>query len=48
MSSTQAALPSGYTELEYIQSTGTQYINTGFMPNGKSKIAMNLTPLSDS
>lgn len=48
MSSTQAALPSGYTELEYIQSTGTQYINTGFMPNGKSKIAMNLTPLSYS
>lgn len=48
MSSTRAALPSGYTELEYIQSTGTQYINTGFMPNGKSKIAMNLTPLSDS
>lgn len=23
------ALPSGYTELEYIQSSGTQYINTG-------------------
>lgn len=25
-------LPSGYTELEYIESTGTQYINTGFYP----------------
>jgi len=24
-----AALPSGYTELEYIESTGTQYIDTG-------------------
>ncbi|MBQ9540113.1 MAG: hypothetical protein IJU89_01670 [Alphaproteobacteria bacterium] len=24
-----AALPSGYTQLEYIQSTGTQYIDTG-------------------
>ena len=24
-----ATLPSGYTELEYIESTGTQYINTG-------------------
>lgn len=28
-------LPQGYEQLEYIQSTGTQYINTGFKPNGK-------------
>lgn len=27
------ALPSGYTQLQYIESTGTQYINTGFVPN---------------
>ena len=40
MSSTQAALPSGYTELGYIQSTGTQYINTGFMPNQDTRVAM--------
>ena len=26
-------LPTGYTLLEYIQSTGTQYINTGIAPN---------------
>jgi hypothetical protein len=26
-------LPSGYTELEYIESTGTQYINTGLVLN---------------
>lgn len=26
-------LPSGYTALEYLQSTGTQYIDTGFKPN---------------
>lgn len=44
----EGLLPDGYTQLEYIESTGQQYINTGFMPNGKSKIAMNLTPLSDS
>ena len=25
----RAALPSGYAELEYIESTGTQYIDTG-------------------
>ena len=28
-----SGLPSGYTQLEYIQSTGTQYINTGFVPS---------------
>lgn len=27
------ALPSGYTPLEYIKASGTQYINTGFLPN---------------
>lgn len=33
-------LPSGYTELEYIQSSGTQYIDTGFKPNQDTKISM--------
>ena len=28
-----ANLPSGYTELEYIESTGTQWIDTGYIPN---------------
>ena len=38
-------LPSGYTELEYIQSTGTQYINTGFKPNNNTHVFLiaNLT-----
>ena len=31
-------LPSGYTELEYIQSSGTQYINTGFKPNQDTRV----------
>ena len=31
-------LPEGYTELEYIQSTGTQYIDTGFKPKNTTKI----------
>lgn len=31
-------LPDGYTQLEYIQSSGTQYINTQFNPNQNSKI----------
>lgn len=28
-----SVLPEGYTELEYIQSSGTQYINTGIVPS---------------
>lgn len=31
-------LPEGYTELEYIQSSGTQYINTGVNPNQNTRI----------
>lgn len=31
-------LPSGYTLLEYIQSTGTQYIDTGFSPNQDTRV----------
>ncbi|MBP9999689.1 MAG: hypothetical protein KBT14_03300 [Proteobacteria bacterium] len=33
-----ATLPAGYTELEYIESTGTQYIDTGIKPNNNTKI----------
>ena len=31
-------LPSGYLPLEYIESTGTQYINTGFKPTNNTSI----------
>jgi hypothetical protein len=31
-------LPPGYIELTYIQSTGTQYIDTGFKPNQDTRI----------
>jgi len=39
-------LPSGYTELEYIESTGTQYINTGISlsPNIRSEIIFDAQP----
>lgn len=30
---TTGILPEGYTQLEYIESTGTQYIDTGYIPN---------------
>ena len=31
-------LPTGYTQVEYIETSGTQYINTKFVCNGNSKI----------
>lgn len=33
-------LPGGYTELDYIESSGTQYIDTGIFPNGNTKVEM--------
>ncbi len=33
-------LPSGYTQLEYIQSAGAQYLDTGFKPNNNTSIQM--------
>ena len=33
-----SALPDGYTQVEYIESTGTQYINTGFTPNQDTRV----------
>ena len=33
-------LPEGYTQLEYIQSSGTQYIDTGVKHNNNSRIVM--------
>ena len=35
-------LPSGYTQVEYIGSTGTQYINTGFIPNQGTRVVMEI------
>lgn len=33
-------LPEGYTEVQYIQSTGAQYCNSGFNPKDTSRIVM--------
>ena len=35
------ALPSGYRELAYIKSSGTQYIDTGFKPNHNTRLVLN-------
>ncbi len=34
------SLPGGYTKLTYIQSSGTQYINTGYNPNNTTRVVM--------
>ena len=34
------SLPSGYTRLEYIESSGTQYIDTGVQPGNTTKVEM--------
>ena len=41
-------LPSGYTELAYIQSSGTQYINTVFKPNQDTRIVCDFELLSSN
>lgn len=33
-------LPEGYTQVNYIQSSGAQYIDTGFTPNQNSRVVM--------
>lgn len=39
-------LPTGYTKLEYIQSSGTQYINTDFKPNQNTRIVFDFDPIT--
>ena len=45
---TAVTLPAGYTQIEYLQSSGTQYIDTGFKPNNNSKIVTTLQFVSSS
>ena len=39
-------LPEGYTKLQYIESTGTQWIDTGFTPNQNTKWTINVSASS--
>lgn len=41
-------LPDGYTQVEYIQSSGTQYIDTGFKPKYDSRVVMDVSDLSST
>lgn len=45
---TAVALPAGYTPVEYLQSSGTQYIDIGFKPNQDTRIAIDFTALTTS
>lgn len=40
-------LPLGYFELTYIQSTGTQYIDTGFKPNQDTRLVLDFENTGD-
>lgn len=39
----EVALPDGYTRLEYIESNGEQYIDTGFIPNQDTQLVGDFT-----
>lgn len=39
-------LPSGYKRVEYIQTDGTQYINTGYIPNSNTKVEIDIYNLA--
>ena len=41
-------LPSGYTQLEYIESTGSQYIDTGIHPNQNTSVELDMQLLTES
>lgn len=36
------ALPSGYTQLQYIQSSGSQYIDTNYVPNQDTRVVLDI------
>lgn len=37
-----ALLPDGYTQIEYVEASGTQYIDTEFKPNQDTKVVMDV------
>ena len=40
------AIPTGFSKLSYIQSSGKQYINTGFKPTGSTKVVCDFQMLN--
>lgn len=42
----EPVLPSGYKEVEYLEATGTQWIDTGFIPNSNTRITFDASTSS--
>ena len=40
------SLPAGYTKIEYLESDGSQFIDTGFKPNNNTRVVMEASLLS--
>ena len=43
----ETGLPRGYTLLKYVETNGTQYIDTEFKPNNNSRIVMDFESIND-
>lgn len=43
-----SSLPTGYKQLQYIQSDGTQYINTGFKPGSGTRVVLDIDIFSQN
>ena len=43
-----SGLPSGYTEVEYVENTGTTYINTSFKPNQDTRIVAEMQTVTST
>jgi len=41
-------LPAGYSFVEYIQSSGTQFIDTGIIPNNRTRVVMDVQATSSA
>ena len=41
-------LPAGYTEVEYVQNTGTSYFNTNFTPNQDTRVVCDLQMVTNT
>lgn len=44
--SEKRTLPTGYTQVQYLESTGTQYIDTGFNPSDNSRVLITVSDVS--
>ena len=42
MGATISSLPEGYTNINYLESDGTQFIDTGFVPNQDTRVKMSI------